>query len=882
MSKNIFDSMWENASPGEKERLLLAEMNGLIPVVVYVDDDADALEIFKHNAKTLGLEAFTSTDTESSLNFISKNKSRILFIVSDFKMPEMDGFEFRTQVLGVAPEIPFAILSGFVDREMALKGLEHKISAFLEKPFKVSDLQSFVKKEGEARAQTLKEEYDMLKGFTDDATNLLENIEESCLELENNPHNTDAIARIFGMVHTIKGSSGFFEPRNLHNYSHAFEDLLKDVQNGSRPVTAGIVSVFLKGNDFLKVFVEEFKTGNHGVHNIPEMIKIFKDIPVASTEATEHKTAQSDHGNEVAAGAKEHKASELRVSMTLLNEFMQTSGEMTVIRNMINKTVKSLEKQYQGDKEIGLLGELLDEMHKINSDVQSKITDIRRVPVNSLVKPLIRTVRDTARALNKEIDFVVEGDDLRLDNSIAEVLTKSLVHMMRNSIDHGIETPEKRAALGKNIKGKLLLRFSCIGENIIVDIQDDGAGINLEIIRAKVIEKGLRTAAAAQKMTQDELQYMIFDSGFSTAQNVTDFSGRGVGMSMVKDSVESMKGKIQIKSKQGVGSQFRLEIPIPKSVMITNCLFVSVSDRAYGIPQDNILKVMEKNQLAASDYTQMEGSEVIRFNKHLIPLYSVSKLMGIPSRLSYENLIVIMKTDESVFALRVESVLDIEDAVIKPLSFNVLKNLEIYLGGTFLGDGSVGMVFNVDGVAKRIGINNHVFTDQKKHTETNDQLLKNNRNVIVFNLQKPGHFCLEEKDILRIERIDNNLVQQSGESFVVPYREQIMTLIDIDQLINPRLSPSLIEKTNEVPLATVIIQSRGQYIGIIVKDIVDLKTAYGDIEKNMTKQFGLMGCYVIDNEVVSLVDLNDVLGANGTADLDMSGDGPAQQERRAA
>lgn len=860
--------MWDNATAGEKSRLFLEEMNGLVPVIVYVDDDADALEIFKFNAKNLGIETFTSTDIANTSNFISKNKSRILFIVSDFKMPGMDGFEFRTHVLTIAPEIPFAILSGYVDNEMAIKGLDHKINAFLNKPFKVSDLNPFIRKEGELRAQTLKEEYDMLKGFTDDATNLLENIEESCLELENNPNNADAIARIFGMVHTIKGSSGFFEPRNLHNYSHAFEDLLKDVQNGNRPVTAALVSVFLKGNDCLKIFVEEFKTGNHDNHDIPEMVKIFKNIPTETTDTTEHKVVQSDHTSEAVVGAKEHKASELRVSMTLLNEFMQTSGEMTVIRNMINKTVKSLEKQYQGDKEIGLLGELLDEMHKINSDVQSKITDIRRVPVNSLVKPLSRTVRDTARALNKEVDFIVEGDDLRLDNSIAEVLSKSLVHMMRNSIDHGIETPEKRTALGKNIKGKLLLRFSCVGENIIVDIQDDGAGINIDIIRTKVIEKGLRTAAAAQKMTQDELQYMIFDSGFSTAQNVTDFSGRGVGMSMVKDSVESMKGKILIKSKQGVGSQFRLEIPIPKSVMITNCLFVSVGDRAYGIPQDNILKVMEKNQLAASDYTRMEGSEVIRFNGHLIPLYSISKLMEIPSRLAHEYLIVIMKTEESVFALRVESVLDIEDAVIKPLSFNVLKNLEIYLGGTFLGDGTVGMVFNVDGVAKRIGINNHVMADQKKNTETSDQANKNKRNVIVFNLQKPGYFCLEEKDIHRIERIDHNLIQHSGDSYVVPYRETIMTLIDIDQLISPKTKPSLITRYNEVPLTTVIIQHQGQYVGIVVKDIVDLKTAYGDIEKNMTKQFGLLGCYVIDSEVVNLVDLIDILNAQTSQDLE--------------
>ncbi len=857
MSKIIFCPNWENSSPAEKKKLLLEEMGGLAPQIVFVDDDAESLDIFKHNATKLGIESTTFVDPNLAFEFITKNKSRILLIVSDYKMPTMNGFEFREHVTRVAPEIPFAILSGYVDREMALKGVEYKIDSFLEKPFKTLEFLSFLKKDGEPRIQTLKEDYEMLKGFTDDASNLLENIEEICLELENNHNNSDAIARIFGMVHTIKGSSGFFEPRDLHNFSHAFEDLLKDVQNGSRAVTPELVSIFLKGNDSLKIFVEEFKTGIYKIHNIPEMVKIFKGLP---EEIQEQTVASNESHPEASSGVKEQKASELRVSMTLLNEFMQTSGEMTVIRNMINKTVRSLEKQYQGDKEIGLLGELLDEMHKINSDVQSKITDIRRVPVSSLVKPLSRTVRDTARALKKDVDFVVEGEELRLDNSIAEVLTKSLVHMMRNSLDHGIESQEKRTQMGKNPKGKLLLRFSTQGENIVVDIQDDGAGINIEVIRAKVIEKGLRSAAAAQKMSQEELQYMIFDSGFSTAQQVTDFSGRGVGMSMVKDSVESMRGKIQIKSKQGEGSQFRLEIPIPKSVMITNCLFVSVAERAYAIPQDNILKVMEKNQLAPSDYTSLEGAEVIRFNNSLIPLCSISKLMAIQDRAKHENLIVIMKTDESVFALRVESVLDIEDAVIKPLSFNILKNLDIYLGGTFLGDGSIGLVFNVEGVAKRIGIENHVYSDQKKNTDTScSQEIVEQRNVIVFDLQKPGQFCLEEKDILRIERIEPGLLQSCGESYVVPYRETVMTLIDLDQMIHPKIHASLIGQQNERSLCTVIIQHKNQYVGIVVKDIIDLKTAFGSLEKNMKKQHGVSGCYVIDNQVVSLINLSDLL-----------------------
>jgi two-component system chemotaxis sensor kinase CheA len=488
MSRTVFSPAWENLSSLEKKKNLIQELNGLQPLVVCVDDDPKDFEIFKFNAEKLGLDAYTVSDTNMAIDFIAKNKSRILLIISDYSMPFMNGLEFRQRIMEICPEIPFVILSGFVDKEMAIKGMESKIGGFFEKPLKYQDFLSILKKDGEQRFETLREEYEMLKGFTDDASNLLDSIEELCLELENNPQNHDAVARIFGMIHTIKGSSGFFEPRDLHTFSHSFEDLLKDVQAGTRAVTPKLVSIFLKGNDVLKVLVEEFKTGVHQEHNISDMVRIFQEIP---TEEVEKQEPQAEVPVELASGSKEQKASELRVSMTLLNEFMQISGEMTVIRNMINKTVRNLEKQYQGDKEIGLLGELLEEMHKINGDVQTKITDIRRVPVSSRVKPLTRTVRDTARALNKEVDFVVEGEDLRLDNSIAEVLSKSLVHMMRNSIDHGIESPSKRTQMNKKAKGKLLLRFSGQGENIFVDIQDDGAGINVEKIREKVIAKSI-------------------------------------------------------------------------------------------------------------------------------------------------------------------------------------------------------------------------------------------------------------------------------------------------------------------------------------------------------------------------------------------------------
>lgn len=295
----------------------------------------------------------------------------------------------------------------------------------------------------------------MLKGFAAEADKILKELDGHCLDLEKNLTKPGVITRVFGLVHTLKGSSGIFEPKHVHHFAHAYEELLNKVQQGHIVVTDELVSTFKKFNHFLKVLVEDLKIANH-----------------------------ADHKN-----------------------------------------------------------------------------DAHRVSCASLVKRLSLTVAETASALHKEVNFVVEGADVTMDSAIFDMLSKTLVHMVRNALDHGIEAPQMRLQLGKKPQGKLLIRFSHQEDKFVVDIHDDGAGINVEKVREILIKKGLRSAEAVQKMTQEELYFMIFDPGFSTAELLSDFSGRGIGMSMVKDSVEAIKGKIHIKSDPKSGSEFRFEIP---------------------------------------------------------------------------------------------------------------------------------------------------------------------------------------------------------------------------------------------------------------------------------------------------------------------------------
>lgn len=843
----IFTQPWFDLNSKNKATQLEESLFGLRPTVIYLDDEPDALEVFEMRSKEFGLDCFATSDAEKALSYLKKNKARTLLIISDYRMPQCTGFEFREKVLELSQDIPFYILSGFIDRNLAMEGIKYKITGFIEKPFKTDTLMEILKGEGEARAQVIKDEYEMLKSFTDDVVNIVAEIEDSCLSLEADPNDTETIAKVFGLVHTIKGSSGFFDPRTLHLFGHEFEEILKQVQSGHLAISSNLISSWLKAADVIKMLNEEFISGEHKDHDVTELKKVLH------VEASSDEASVSEDEKEVlhSPSAKaEAKKNDIKVSMKVLDEFTQVSGELTVIRNMVNKIVGSIEKNYRGDKDVLALSELLEEMHKINSDVQNKITDIRRVSATQLVKPLSRNFRDTCKALGKEVDFVIEGEEARIDNAIADTLSRSLVHLMRNSLDHGLESNEERVMIGKPKKGKVILKFEIRNETVVVSIKDDGRGINTDEIKEKIISQNLKTSEEMSQMSDEELHLMIFEAGFSTAQQVTEFSGRGVGMSMVKETIEEVNGKIGIKSIQGEGTTFSLEIPIPKSVQIIDCLFVTASNMTLGVPQEFIVKVLDRQFLMHEKIDHLDGSDFIRFDGYLVPIVSLAEVLNQPC--DEEDLLIILNAHGKMMALRVSSVHDIEDAVIKPLNVLTLKNIGLYLGGTFLGDGTVGLVLDIDGLTEKL----HLSVNKRKVEETKAKNEYAIESIVSFSFEECGEYCMLERDVFRVESFSLEKFTMSGAHYVMPYRESILTLIDLEAAVFTKGKEHTFESTHD--FKTIIVKTESSYLGLVVKDIKDLEKIEFNLIESIRKKSGISGNLIHQEKTYTLLDMKEI------------------------
>ncbi|MEI6032823.1 MAG: chemotaxis protein CheW [Verrucomicrobiae bacterium] len=538
---------------------------------------------------------------------------------------------------------------------------------------------------------------DLLKEFANEAAEHLENIEHGVLFLEDNPGDTDTIASIFRAFHTIKGGSGFLGITPINRLAHELESLLDLVRTGQLPVSRPIVELILEGADTFRNYVNELQSQLAGQSPFQPVL-----IPSAHLRAKVRAIVSPPAGTAPLAAVEAPAAAAaaaaptsgparssgpvggmIKVDIQKFDSLMDLVGELVIAQSLVAQ-----DPGLSSTKSQNLLRNM-SQMGMITNGLQKAAMSLRMVPIRSTFQKMNRLVRDTAVAKGKFVELVLRGEDTEMDRTIVEELADPLLHMVRNSVDHGIEQPEERAAAGKPQSGTIRLSASHVGGNILVEISDDGAGLRADAILAKAIERGMFPPGTS--LPEKEIYELIFAPGFSTAATVTDLSGRGVGMDVVNRNISRLRGKIEIESSPGHGTSFKIYLPL--TLAIIDGLMVAVGEQRYIIPT---LSVRESFRPTPGMISTVHGKgEMVNVRGTLSPLLRLYDYFGIVPRTSdpCQSMVVVVESAHEARCILVDDLLGQQEVVIKSLG-DSFKNNRMLSGAAILGDGRVGLILD--------------------------------------------------------------------------------------------------------------------------------------------------------------------------------------------
>ncbi len=581
---------------------------------------------------------------------------------------------------------------------------------------------------------------EIVESFVVETQEILENLDQDLIQLEDQPEDPDLINRIFRAVHTIKGTSGFLSFEQMSTLAHRFEDVLNKMRKGQLTFQPWMMDTLLEAYDQMKVLLQQVI--DRQIQDIPleAILNKLKAIaegqqpgevvtpaanasgqPASATppkkqkktpkkksapQSTSEPAASPQNGNppeDANAVSKSYLSrnhqlgkvidSTIRVDVERLDNLMNLVGELVLGRNRLAQIVNNLKAETNHQE----LVDTTAQIDFITSELQSAVMKTRMVQIGRIFNKFPRLVRDLSREFKKEIDLVLEGEETELDKSVIEEISDPLVHLIRNSVDHGIESPEEREKLGKPRKGMIRLGAGHEGNHIIIEVEDDGQGIDPEKIKQKAVEKGIISAEDAKELSEAEVYNLIFMPGFSTAQQVTNVSGRGVGMDVVKTNITRLNGMITVKSQVGVGTKFILKLPL--TLAIIQGLLVQVAAEVFAVPLSSVIEVVRTSR---NDVHSIHGEEVIRLREKVLPLVYVRDVYHVPGHRQPDKFYtVVVGIANRVFGLVVDDLLGQKEIVIKPLGA-YLKNTPGIAGSTILGDGRVIMILDIGEMLKLI------------------------------------------------------------------------------------------------------------------------------------------------------------------------------------
>ncbi len=537
--------------------------------------------------------------------------------------------------------------------------------------------------------------------------------------------------------------------------------------------------------------------------------------------------------------------SSVRVDVDLLDSLVQLVGELVLTRNQVLQRTES-----QDDIELVRAAQRLD---LVASELQEGIMKTRMQPIGQVWSKMPRIVRDLAVQLGRDVDLQMEGHDTELDRSLLEALKGPLTHLVRNALDHGIETPAERIAAGKSGQGRLLLRSFHESGQVVVEISDDGKGIDPDTIARVAIERGVITRDQASRMETREIVNLIFRPGFSTATEVTNVSGRGVGMDVVRTNIERIGGTVDMQSQVGAGTTCRVRIPL--TLAIIPALVIGEGEETYAIPQANLVELvrLEADDLSRS-VEEVAGAPVLRLRGHLLPLVSMAEVLGRPRPEADALTVVVVQADDMRFGICVDTVHDTQEIVVKPIG-RQLKLLPTYAGATIMGDGRVALILDVPGIAHA-----HAIAQQAAATKrpAESVVVTDQASTALLVLEVGGQrAALPLREVSRLEEFALDRIERSGNAEAVQYRDGILPLVRLAGAIG------LVESARDDDQVSVVVHESGaNRIGIVIDRVLDVVDA-AVVRSDVGRRAGVLGSAVIGDRVTDLVDLDAVVALSG-------------------
>jgi two-component system chemotaxis sensor kinase CheA len=739
----------------------------------------------------------------------------------------------------------------------------------------------------------------ILDEFLLEAQEIFDQLDLDFVALEQNPDDKKLIGNIFRAMHTLKGSSGFFAFHRLEKVAHTGESLLSKIRDGAFTLNEEITDALLETSDRLRsivtdikkqriesagddsVLIEWLKFLTEGGKGFPRPLKdkvspspqapsTLKDPPpievkealisaqlpdglsiVDATEVPHFKEGSyPERSTEVAAPIK--------VSVELLDKLMNLVSEMVLARNRLLSFART-----SGDLAFNNTVRRID---TVTLELQERMMKTRMQPISQVWTKFPRLVRDIAQECGKKVELIQIGAETELDRTLLEGIRDPLVHIIRNSVDHGIESPGERAAKGKPEQGSVKLRSFHENGMVVIEIADDGAGINVPLVAKKAVEKGFVTAERIAKLSEREIIDFIYLPGFSTKDQISNLSGRGVGMDVVRTNIQEIGGNVDIAT-SGQGTRLRLSIPLTLAIM--PAVFVRCKEYSYAIPQVNVFEMLRyEPKEGVPGVEDFYGVPVFRLRDKLIPLVFLNHELKLDDQLPPIDQplnIVIVQAAGIRFGIVVDEVLYMQEVVVKSVG-PLLKGTPVYSGSTILGDGRVALIFDIAAIAVRSGIIAKLADNQfEQDIPTAIDSNTDEQQMLLFDLLGLERLVMPLDAVDRLEMIAASRIDRRGNEAVVIYGNKIMKLIPLTHYVEGATRKSLY---GDETVPVIVHYQKGQPIGFIVNKVHNIVNVPTQTVMITQPQRGIVGSVIVNDSVMSILNVQEILSLSGMGHFD--------------